>query len=98
MAKTKAKSQVKVKPLGSRVLVKEIRPEEEKGGIVLPEDVEIDRDFVQAEVVAIGTDEEKIKVKVGDKVLVDSFKGKKIEIDDEEYLIVQASDIVALLE
>ena len=96
MAKTKAK--LKIKPLGSRVLVKEVEEREEKGGIVLPEDVEVDRDFIKAEVVEIGTEEEKIKVKVGDKVLVDSFKGKKLEIDGEEYMIVQANDIVALVE
>ena len=96
MAKTKAK--LKIKPLGSRVLVKEVEEREEKGGIVLPEDVEVDRDFIKAEVVEIGTEEEKIKVQVGDKVLVDSFKGKKLEIDGEEYMIVQANDIVALVE
>jgi chaperonin GroES len=96
MAKTKAK--LKIKPLGSRVLVKEVEEKEEKGGIVLPEDVEVDRDFIKAEVVEIGTEEEKIKVQVGDKVLVDSFKGKKLEIDGEEYMIVQANDIVALVE
>jgi chaperonin GroES len=87
---------LKLKPLGSRVLVQEVI-EEEKGGIVLPEDVEADRDYVKAEVVEIGTDEEKIKVKKGDRVLLDGFAGKKLEIDGEEYLIVKASDILAIM-
>ncbi len=92
------KKKVKIKPLGSRVLVQEVKEEEEGGGIVLPEDVEVDRDFVQAEVVAVGTDEEKIKVKKGDRVLLDGFAGKKIELDGEEYLIVKSSDILAIVE
>lgn len=90
------KKKVKIKPLGSRVLVQEVK--EEAGGIVLPEDVEVDRDFIQAEVVAVGTDEEKIKVKPGDRVLLDGFAGKKVELDGEEYLIVKSSDILALVE
>jgi len=87
---------IKLKPLGSRVLVQEV-VEEEKGGIVLPEDVEADRDYIKAEVVEIGTDEDKIKVKKGDRVLLDGFAGKKLEIDGEEYLIVKASDILAIM-
>jgi len=87
---------IKLKPLGSRVLVQEV-VEEERGGIVLPEDVEADRDYVRAEVIEVGTDEEKIKVKKGDRVLLDGFAGKKLEIDGEEYLIVKASDILAIV-
>lgn len=87
---------IKLKPLGSRVLVQEV-VEEERGGIVLPEDVEADRDYVRAEVIEVGTDEEKIKVKRGDRVLLDGFAGKKLEIDGEEYLIVKASDILAIV-
>ncbi len=88
---------LKLRPLGSRVLVREVK-EEEKGGIVLPEDVETDRDYLKAEVVEIGTESEKIQVKKGDRVLLDGFSGKKLEIDGEEYLIVKSSDILAVVE
>jgi chaperonin GroES len=87
---------LKLKPLGNRVLVQQIQ-EEEKGGIVLPEDVETDRDFIKAEVIEVGTEEEKIKVQKGDRVLIDGFAGKKLEIDGDEYLIVKASDILAIM-
>lgn len=87
---------LKLKPLGNRVLVQQIE-EEEKGGIVLPEDVETDRDFIKAEVIEVGTDEEKIKVEKGDRVLIDGFAGKKLEIDGNEYLIVKANDILAIM-
>jgi len=86
---------LKLKPLGSRVLVQEVK-DEEKGGIVLPEDVETERDYLKAEVVEVGTDAEKIQVKKGDRVLLDGFSGKKLEIDGEEYWIVKSSDILAM--
>lgn len=88
---------LKLRPLGSRVLVQEVKAQE-KRGIVLPEDVESDRDYLKAEVVAVGTDAEKIQVKKGDRVLLDGFSGKKLEIDGEEYWIVKSSDILAIEE
>jgi chaperonin GroES len=86
---------LKLKPLGSRVLVQEVK-DEGKGGIVLPEDVETDRGYLKAEVIEIGTDAEKIQVKKGDRVLLDGFSGKKLEINGEEYMIVKSSDILAI--
>ncbi len=88
---------LKLKPLGNRVLVQEIQEEAEKGGIVLPEDVASDRDFIKVEVLEVGTEEEKIKVQKGDRVLIDGFAGKKLEIDGDEYLIVKSSDILAIM-
>lgn len=88
---------LKLKPLGSRVLVQEVK-DEEKGGIVLPEDVETERDYLKAEVIEVGTDAEKIHVKRGDRVLLDGFSGKKLELGGEEYWIVKSSDILAIEE
>lgn len=88
---------LKLRPLGSRVLVQEVKAQE-KRGIVLPEDVESDRDYLKAVVVEVGTDAEKIQVKKGDRVLLDGFSGKKLEIDGEEYWIVKSSDILAIEE
>ena len=86
---------LKLKPLGSRVIVQEVK-DVEKGGIVLPESVETDRDYLKAVVIEVGTDVEKIQVKKGDRVLLDGFSGKKLEIDGEEYWIVKSSDILAI--
>jgi len=87
----------KIKPLGNRVLAKAVQPEE-SGGIVLPDDVTADRDHITAEVVALGTDEEKIHVKKGDHILLDSFAGKKIEVGGEELLLVKSTEILAIVE
>ena len=88
---------IKIKPLGIRVLAKAVE-NEESSGIVLPDDVSSDRDHVRAEVVALGTDEEKISVKKGDQIILDTFAGKKIEIDGVEYLLVKSTDILAIVE
>ncbi|HED03299.1 MAG TPA: co-chaperone GroES [Candidatus Fraserbacteria bacterium] len=89
---------LKVKPLGDRVLVQELKDETEHGGIVLPEGADSDQDYLKAEVLAVGTDEKEIKVKKGDQVLLNSFSAKKLKLEDQEYLIVKSKDILALLE
>ncbi|OGF54093.1 MAG: hypothetical protein A2Z21_08355 [Candidatus Fraserbacteria bacterium RBG_16_55_9] len=89
---------LKLKPLGRRVIVQGVK-DAKKGGIVLPENVETDRDYLKAEVIEVGTDAEKIQVKKGDRVLVliNGLSGsKKLEIDGEEYWIVKSSDILAI--
>ena len=89
---------LKLKPLGSRDLVMKIE-EEEKRGIVLPEDVAKDEDYVRAEVVEVGTDMEKIKVQKGDKVILSgNYAGTKIEVEGEELFIVKSSEILATIE
>ena len=36
-------------------------------------------------------------VKVGDKILMDKYSGQEITLDDEEFVIVRADDIVAII-
>lgn len=91
-------ARLKLKPLGSRVLVKRLK-EEEKKGIVLPEEAEKDEEYVRAEVVEVGT-LEKIQLKKGDKVLLSGFglDKKGIEVGGEELFFVKSSDILATIE
>ena len=94
---------VKLKPLADRALVKPSTEEEvTKGGIILP-DTAKERPQ-RGEVVAVGPgrldDEGKrvpMEVKKGDKVLYDKYAGTEIKLDDEEYLILRESNIVAKL-
>lgn len=92
-----AEKMLKVKPLGTRVLV---RPEEEelrtKSGILLPETAKEKPQM--GVVVAIGDEEEDIKVKVGQKVLFPKYTGTEIKIDGEEHLIMDSDDILAIVE
>ncbi|MDD2226101.1 MAG: co-chaperone GroES [Dysgonamonadaceae bacterium] len=90
---------MKVKPLADRVLVKPA-PIEEKtaGGIIIPDTAK--EKPLKGEVVAVGqgTKDEEMVVKEGDKVLYGKYAGTEIEIDDEEYLIMRQSDILAIIE
>ncbi len=89
-----------IKPLGRRVLVEKVEIEEEEvteGGIVLPESAKEEDNYVKAEVLATGTDE-KIEVEVGDQVILSSFSGTEIEMNDRELKIVKDNNILAKIE
>jgi len=89
---------MKIKPLGKRILAKKIEQEERKtsGGIVLPESAKSEK-VVRAKVLELGT-EEKFTVKKGNEIIVSSFAGTEIEMDDEKLLLVKESDILAVIE
>ena len=94
---------MKLVPLDDKVVLKKLQAEETtKSGIVLPgQDKEKPG---QGEVVAAGPGgvvdgkEVKMQVKVGDKVVYSKYSGNEIEIDEEKYLIVKQSDILAIIE
>lgn len=90
---------LKLKPLADRVLLQEVEEdEEEQGGIVLPEEARSDQNLVRAEVLAVGTDTDEIEVETGEVVLIDSFSGRKFEVDGADYRIVKAEDLLAIAE
>jgi len=86
-----------VKPLGERVLVR-IKESESKtaGGIIIPQTAQ--EKTQTGVVVAVGTDADVIKVKVGDEVMYDKYAGTQIKMDGAEHLIVKMADILAVLE
>ena len=88
---------MKITPLGDRVLVKIAESEEKtKGGLYIPQTAQ---EKTQTGVVsAIGDDKDVIKVKKGDKIMYDKYAGTSIKIDGDEYLILKANDIIAIVE
>ena len=94
-----------LKPLGDRLVVKAIKEEKAtKSGIVLPDTAEKERSE-KGEVIAAGPgkilesgERSKIDVKVGDKVLFAKYGPTEIKIDDEEFLIISESDVMAVIE
>ena len=91
----------KLKPLADRVVVKPIERERvSKGGIVLPDTAK--EKPQEGEVIAVGegrmSDEGKrlpVDVNVGDVVIYAKYGGTEIKIDEEEYMILRESDILA---
>ena len=92
---------MKLVPLGDRVVIKAVLAEETtKSGIVLPGQEKPQ----QAEVVAVGPGgvvegkEVTMQVKPGDKVLYSKYAGTEVKLEDEEYIVVKQSDILAIIE
>src|SRR5829696_5720729 len=87
---------MKFKPLGARVVTKEVEGEETtESGIVLPDTA---REKPQtAEVVAVG-DHEDVKVSIGDVVVLRKYSGTEVELGGEEHRIVNAEDILGVNE
>ena len=89
---------MKLVPLGDRVVLKQVEAEETtKSGIVLPGAAK--EKPQQAEVIAVGpgTDEVKMEVAVGDQVFYSKYAGTEVKLDDEEYVVVKQSDILAIV-
>lgn len=85
-----------IKPLGERIIVKPIKQEEKtKGGIYLPETASKEKPQ-QGDVIAVGPDFK--DVKKGDKVLFAKYGGTEIKIEDEDYLVLGADDVLAIIE
>ena len=94
---------MKIKPLADRVVIKLVEEEETtKGGLILSGSAK-EKPQV-AEVLAVGpggnVDGKEIEmiVKVGDKVLTSKYAGTEVKLDDEEYVVVRQSDILAIVE
>lgn len=94
---------MKLVPLGDRVVIKQLVAEETtKSGIVLPGQAK--EKPQQAEVVAVGPGgvidgkEVTMQVKAGDKVIYSKYSGTEVEVNEEEFIIVKQSDILAIIE
>ena len=96
-------SEIKLKPLGDRVVIKPAAAEEKTaGGIILPDTVK--EKPVEGNVVAVGAGKVaddgkaiKMEVKVGDRVLYGKYSGTEVTVNGEEYLIMRESDIFGIL-
>ena len=94
---------MKIKPLGDRVVIKNLEAEETtRGGIILTNAAK--EKPVMAEVLAVGPGgnvdgkEITMHVKAGEKVIYSKYAGTEVKLDGEEYIIVRQSDILAVVE
>jgi chaperonin GroES len=89
---------MKIKPLADRVLVKPDAAEEKTaGGLIIP-DTAKEKPLAGTVVAAgPGTEEVKMEVKKGDKVLYGKYAGTEITHDGETYLMMKQSDIFAII-
>ena len=95
---------MKIRPLSDKVLVQRLEAENKTaGGIVLPDTAK--EKPKKGKVIAVGKGKilddgnlRKMSVKKGDTVLFTSYAGTEIKIDGKEHLIMDESDIMAIIE
>jgi chaperonin GroES len=100
---TATKSKVKMmQPLGDRVVIRSLEETEQmRGGLYIPDTAK--EKPQQGEIVAVGPGRyEKgarvpMELKVGQKVLYGKYSGTEVRFDDEEYLIIKESDVLAVM-
>jgi len=96
-------AKLKIRPLGDKVLVKRVEAESKTaGGIVLPDSAKEKpkRGIVQAlgdgRLLDSG-ERSKLQVAKGDEVLFSSYAGTEIKVNGQELLILDESDILAII-
>ena len=91
-----------IKPLGNRLLVKQVEEKEQiKGGIIIPDAAK--EKSQEATVVALGTGgrdehghEITFEVKTGDRVLISKYGGTEVKYNNETYMLLRQDDVMAV--
>lgn len=100
---TKKQAKVKIQPLHDRVVIRPLEETETmRGGLYIPDTAK--EKPQQGEIVAVGpgrfekTERVPMELKVGQKVLYGKYAGTEVTINDEEFLIIKESDVLAVVE
>jgi chaperonin GroES len=96
---------MQLRPLGDRVIVKPAAKEEmTKAGIILPDTVDKERPE-QGEVIAVGPgrlldtgSRATMSVKIGDKIVFKKYSPDEVKLEDQDYLVISESDVMAVIE
>ena len=101
-AKSKAKSKVNIQPLADRVVIRTLEDTAEmRGGLYIPDTAK--EKPQQGEIVAVGPgrvdkgERVPMELEVGQKVLYGKYSGTEVTLDDQQYLIVKESDVLAVV-
>ena len=94
---------MKIKPLGDRIVVKRLAAQAKtKGGIILPDSAK--EKPKEGKVLSVGDgkmldngERSKVSLKKGDRVLFTSYAGTEVKLDGEDLLIMNESDVLAVL-
>ena len=90
---------MKIKPIGEKVLIKQIDKEEKTaGGIYIPESAKEERK--EGEIVAVGQykNGDELPLNEGDKIIYGGYSTDKIEIDGSTLIFIDFKDILAKIE
>ena len=95
---------MKVRPLNDKIIVKRLEGvDKTKGGIIIPDTAK--EKPQEGRVMAVGhgklLESGKViplEVKNGDRILFSKYGGTEIKIEDEEYLILDEGEVLAVIE
>ena len=95
---------MKIRPLADKVIVQRVEAENKtSGGIVLPDSAK--EKPKRGKIIAVGEGKllddgsrAKMAVEKGQEVLFTSYAGTEVKVDGKEYLIMDESDIMAIIE
>lgn len=92
-----------IKPLFNNVVLKQInKPKPQQSAIILPNQDEDDV-TVLAEVVAVGTGgfyegaKLEMQLKIGDKVLFNNYSSSPFVLNDETFILINQTDVLAVV-
>ena len=89
---------VNIKPLADRVVVEPAAAEEKTAsGIIIPDTAKEKPQKGKVVAVGDGKKDEPMTVKVGDTVLYGKYSGTELSLEDQDYMIMRESDILAVL-
>ena len=99
---TATKGKLKVHPLADRVAIRPLEETEQmRGGLYIPDTAK--EKPQQGEIIAVGPgrfekgERVAMELKVGDKVLYGKYSGTEVTIEDETFLVIKESDVLAKL-
>ena len=90
---------MKLTPLADNVLLKHMEAEEKTASGIILSTANKEKSVI-AEVIAAGpgTEDVKVTVKRGDKVVTGKYAGQELKLDGEDYVIVKMADILAVVD
>ena len=89
---------VNIKPLADRAVVEHAAAEETTAsGIIIPDTAKEKPQKGKVVAVGDGKKDEPMTVKVGDTVLYGKYSGTELSLEDQDYMIMRESDILAVL-
>lgn len=88
-----------IKPLDDRIVIKKFEAEEKTaGGLILAGSAKEKPQMAEVIAVGPGTEEEKMLLKVKDKVIMNQYAGTPVKYDGEEYIILSQKDVLATVD
>ena len=99
---TSTKGKVKIHPMQDRVVIRPLEETETmRGGLYIPDTAK--EKPQQGEIAAVGPgrfekgERVPMELKVGQRVLYGKYSGTEVTIEDEEFLIIKESDVLAVI-